>query len=213
MIGAFSMTFEWWLTYLLTTTILSLSPGSGAVNTMSTGISHGYKKTQIAIAGLQTGLAAHIILVGIGLGALFSHSVMAFQVLKWAGAAYLIWLGIQQWRARGAIDLNAVAKATSRGKLYKRALLVNLTNPKSIVFLAALFPQFILPHQPLVLQYLVLGVTTIVVDILVMQGYAVLATRISRWIKGPRQMLLLNRIFGSVFIAIGVVLATARRGI
>ncbi|WP_029684832.1 homoserine/homoserine lactone efflux protein [Tatumella saanichensis] len=207
------MTFEWWLTYLLTTTILSLSPGSGAVNTMSTGISHGYKKTQIAIAGLQTGLAAHIILVGIGLGALFSHSVMAFQVLKWAGAAYLIWLGIQQWRARGAIDLNAVAKATSRGKLYKRALLVNLTNPKSIVFLAALFPQFILPHQPLVLQYLVLGVTTIVVDILVMQGYAVLATRISRWIKGPRQMLLLNRIFGSVFIAIGVVLATARRGI
>ncbi len=207
------MTFEWWLTYLLTTTILSLSPGSGAVNTMSTGISHGYKKTQIAIAGLQTGLAAHIILVGIGLGALFSHSVMAFQVLKWAGAAYLIWLGIQQWRARGAIDLNAVAKATSRGKLYKRALLVNLTNPKSIVFLAALFPQFILPNQPLVLQYLVLGVTTIVVDILVMQGYAVLATRISRWIKGPRQMLLLNRIFGSVFIAIGVVLATARRGI
>lgn len=207
------MTFEWWLTYLLTTTILSLSPGSGAVNTMSTGISHGYKKTQIAIAGLQTGLAAHIILVGIGLGALFSHSVMAFQVLKWAGAAYLIWLGIQQWRARGAIDLNAVAKATSRGKLYKRALLVNLTNPKSIVFLAALFPQFILPNQPLVLQYLVLGVTTIVVDILVMQGYAMLATRISRWIKGPRQMLLLNRIFGSVFIAIGVVLATARRGI
>ena len=207
------MTFEWWLTYLLTTTILSLSPGSGAVNTMSTGISHGYKKTQIAIAGLQTGLAAHIILVGIGLGALFSHSVMAFQVLKWAGAAYLIWLGIQQWRARGAIDLNAVAKATSRRKLYKRALLVNLTNPKSIVFLAALFPQFILPNQPLVLQYLVLGVTTIVVDILVMQGYAMLATRISRWIKGPRQMLLLNRVFGSVFIAIGVVLATARRGI
>lgn len=207
------MTFEWWLTYLLTTTILSLSPGSGAVNTMSTGISHGYKKTQIAIAGLQTGLAAHIILVGIGLGALFSHSVMAFQILKWAGAAYLIWLGIQQWRAHGAIDLNAVAKATSRGKLYKRALLVNLTNPKSVVFLAALFPQFILPHQPLVLQYLALGVTTIVVDILVMQGYAVLATRISRWIKGPRQMLLLNRIFGSVFIAIGIVLATARRGI
>ncbi|GAA0512850.1 homoserine/homoserine lactone efflux protein [Tatumella terrea] len=207
------MTLEWWITYLLTTTLLSLSPGSGAINTMSTGISHGYKKTQIAIAGLQSGLAIHIILVGIGLGALFSHSTLAFEILKWAGAAYLIWLGIQQWRTKGAIDLNAVAKVTSKGKVYKRALLVNLTNPKSIVFLAALFPQFILPHQPLILQYLVLGVTTITVDILVMQGYALLATRISRWIKGPRQMQLLNRIFGSVFIAIGVVLASARRGI
>ncbi|GAA0474720.1 MULTISPECIES: homoserine/homoserine lactone efflux protein [Tatumella] len=204
------MTFDWWITYLLTTTLLSLSPGSGAINTMSTGISHGFRGTQISIAGLQVGLATHILLVGIGLGALFSHSLIAFEILKWAGAAYLIWLGIQQWRTKGAIDLNAVAKATSRGRVFKRAVLVNLTNPKSIVFLAALFPQFIIPHQPQMLQYLVLGLTTISVDILVMQGYALLSTRISRWIRGPHQMQLLNRIFGSVFIAIGVVLATAR---
>ncbi|WP_294901792.1 homoserine/homoserine lactone efflux protein [Tatumella sp. UBA2305] len=204
------MTFEWWITYLLTTTLLSLSPGSGAINTMSTGISHGFRGTQISIAGLQVGLATHIVLVGIGLGALFSHSLMAFEILKWAGAAYLIWLGIQQWRTKGAIDLNAVAKATSRGKVFKRAVLVNLTNPKSIVFLAALFPQFVIPHQPQMAQYLVLGLTTITVDILVMQGYALLSTRIARWIRGPHQMQLLNRIFGGVFMAIGVVLASAR---
>lgn len=100
------------------------------------------------------------------------------------GAAYLIWLGIQQWRAAGAIDLNTIANTQSRSRLFKRAVFVNLTNPKSIVFLAALFPQFIMPQEPQLMQYVVLGVTTIVVDIIVMIGYATLATRIAGWIKG-----------------------------
>ncbi|WP_443343128.1 homoserine/homoserine lactone efflux protein [Cronobacter sakazakii] len=205
------MTFEWWCTYLLTTLILSLSPGSGAINTMSTAISHGYRGAAASIAGLQTGLALHIVLVGIGLGALFSRSLMAFEILKWAGAAYLIWLGIQQWRAAGAIDLNALAQSQPRSRLFKRAVFVNLTNPKSIVFLAALFPQFIVPHQPQAMQYVVLGVTTIVVDIIVMIGYATLATRTRGWIKGPHQMKALNKVFGSLFMLIGALLATARR--
>lgn len=205
------MTLDWWLTYLLTTSILSLSPGSGAINTMSTGISHGYHGAVASIAGLQLGLSIHIVLVGIGLGALVSQSLLAFEVLKWCGAAYLIWLGICQWRSAGAIDMNAVTKAMPRRKLFKRAVLVNLTNPKSIVFLAALFPQFIIPHQPQVAQYLVLGVTTVVVDIIVMIGYATLAKRISSWIKAPKQMTLLNRIFGSLFMMVGLLLATARK--
>ncbi len=204
------MTFEWWFAYLLTSIILSLSPGSGAINTMSTAMSHGYRGAAASIAGLQTGLGIHIVLVGVGLGTLFSRSVMAFEVLKWAGAAYLVWLGIQQWRAAGALDLNALAKSQSRGHLFKRAVFVNLTNPKSIVFLAALFPQFIVPHQPQIMQYVVLGMTTIVVDIIVMIGYATLATRIALWIKGPRQMKTLNRIFGSLFMLVGALLASTR---
>ena len=205
------MTFEWWFAYLLTSIILSLSPGSGAINTMTTSINHGYRGAVASIAGLQTGLGIHIMLVGIGLGTLFSRSVLAFEVLKWAGAAYLIWLGIQQWRAAGSIDLNTLAQTQTRGRLFKRAVFVNLTNPKSIVFLAALFPQFIQPHQPLFMQYLVLGVTTVVVDIIVMIGYATLATRIAGWIKGPKQMKLMNRIFGGLFMAVGALLASARK--
>ena len=204
------MTFEWWFAYLLTSIILSLSPGSGAINTMTTSINHGYRGAAASIAGLQTGLAIHIVLVGIGLGTLFSRSVLAFEVLKWAGAAYLIWLGIQQWRAAGAIDLNTMANTQSRSRLFKRAVFVNLTNPKSIVFLAALFPQFILPQEPQLMQYVVLGVTTIVVDIIVMIGYATLATRIAGWIKGPKQMKALNKVFGSLFMLIGALLASAR---
>lgn len=178
------MTFEWWFAYLLTSIILSLSPGSGAINTMTTSISHGYRGAAASIAGLQTGLGIHIVLVGIGLGTLFSQSILAFEVLKWAGAAYLIWLGIQQWRAAGSIDLNTLAHTQTRGRLFKRAVFVNLTNPKSIVFLAALFPQFIVPHQPQVMQYIVLGATTIIVDIIVMIGYATLAQRIADGLKG-----------------------------
>ena len=163
------MTLEWWFAYLLTSIILSLSPGSGAINTMTTSLNHGYRGAVASIAGLQTGLAIHIVLVGVGLGTLFSRSVIAFEVLKWAGAAYLIWLGIQQWRAAGAIDLKS-----------------------------------------LLMQYIVLGVTTIVVDIIVMIGYATLAQRIALWIKGPKQMKALNKIFGSLFMLVGALLASAR---
>ena len=192
------MTLEWWFAYLLTSIILSLSPGSGAINTMTTSLNHGYRGAVASIAGLQTGLAVHIVLVGVGLGTLFSRSVIAFEVLKWAGAAYLIWLGIQQWRAAGAIDLKSLASTQSRRHLFQRAVFVNLTNPKSIVFLAAL------------MQYIVLGVTTIVVDIIVMIGYATLAQRIALWIKGPKQMKALNKIFGSLFMLVGALLASAR---
>ena len=228
------MTLEWWFAYLLTSIILSLSPGSGAINAMTTSLNHGYRGAVASIAGLQTGLAIHIVLVvmvliapepgdrlqtglaihivlvGVGLGTLFSRSVIAFEVLKWAGAAYLIWLGIQQWRAAGAIDLKSLASTQSRRHLFQRAVFVNLTNPKSIVFLAALFPQFIMPQQPQLMQYIVLGVTTIVVDIIVMIGYATLAQRIALWIKGPKQMKALNKIFGSLFMLVGALLASAR---
>ena len=179
------MTLEWWFAYLLTSIILSLSPGSGAINTMTTSLNHGYRGAVASIAGLQTGLAIHIVLVGVGLGTLFS-------------------------RAAGAIDLKSLASTQSRRHLFQRAVFVNLTNPKSIVFLAALFPQFIMPQQPQLMQYIVLGVTTIVVDIIVMIGYATLAQRIALWIKGPKQMKALNKIFGSLFMLVGALLASAR---
>ncbi|XBS69543.1 homoserine/homoserine lactone efflux protein [Acerihabitans sp. KWT182] len=204
------MTWDWWLTYLLTTTLLSLSPGSGAINTMSTGISHGFRGAVASIAGLQVGLATHILLVGIGLGTLFAHSLLAFEILKWLGVAYLCILGIQQWRTAGTFTLSASAFAMPRRQLFRRGIFVNLTNPKSIVFLAALFPQFILPQSPQTTQYLVLGVTTLLVDVAVMFGYARLATRIARALKGPRQMRRLNRAFGSLFIMVGALLATAK---
>ncbi|MGJ7322715.1 homoserine/homoserine lactone efflux protein [Morganella morganii] len=200
------MTFEWWFAYLMTSVIVSLSPGAGAINSMTTSVNHGYRGAIAAIAGLQTGLMMLIILVGVGLGTLLSQSVLAFEILKWAGAAYLIWLGIRQWRAAGTIELSAQAATLSHKKLYKNGVLVNISNPKSIVFLAALFPQFIMPHQPQLMQYLILGVTTVAADIIVMTGYAVLARQIAVFIKSPAQTRAMNKVFGSLFMLVGALL-------
>ncbi|EPL8093002.1 homoserine/homoserine lactone efflux protein [Morganella morganii] len=204
------MTFEWWFAYLMTSVIVSLSPGAGAINSMTTSVNHGYRGAIAAIAGLQTGLMMLIILVGVGLGTLLSQSVLAFEILKWAGAAYLIWLGIRQWRAAGTIELNTQAATLSRKKLYQNGVLVNISNPKSIVFLAALFPQFIMPHQPQLMQYLILGVTTVAADIIVMTGYAVLARQIAVFIKSPAQTRAMNKVFGSLFMLVGALLAFTR---
>lgn len=204
------MTFEWWFAYLMTSVIVSLSPGSGAINSMTTSVNHGYRGAVAAIAGLQTGLLLLIILVGVGLGTLLSQSVLAFEILKWAGAAYLIWLGVCQWRAAGAIALNTLTATQSRKKLYQNSVLVNISNPKSIVFLAALFPQFIIPHQPQLIQYLILGITSVIADTIVMTGYAVLARKIAVFIKSPEQTRAMNKVFGSLFMLVGALLAFTR---
>ncbi|MBA5808838.1 homoserine/homoserine lactone efflux protein [Morganella morganii] len=204
------MTFEWWFAYLMTSVIVSLSPGSGAINSMTTSVNHGYRGAAAAIAGLQTGLSLLIILVGVGLGTLLSQSVLAFEILKWAGAAYLIWLGVCQWRAAGTIALNTLTATQSRKKLYQNSVLVNISNPKSIVFLAALFPQFIIPHQPQLIQYLILGITTVIADTIVMTGYAVLARKIAVFIKSPEQTRAMNKVFGSLFMLVGALLAFTR---
>ncbi|MGJ3349165.1 homoserine/homoserine lactone efflux protein [Morganella morganii] len=204
------MTFEWWFAYLMTSVIVSLSPGSGAINSMTTSVNHGYRGAVAAIAGLQTGLLLLIILVGVGLGTLLSQSVLAFEILKWAGAAYLIWLGVCQWRAAGTIALSTLTATQSRKKLYQNSVLVNISNPKSIVFLAALFPQFIIPHQPQLIQYLILGITSVIADTIVMTGYAVLARKIAVFIKSPEQNRAMNKVFGSLFMLVGALLAFTR---
>lgn len=204
------MTFEWWFAYLMTSVIVSLSPGSGAINSMTTSVNHGYRGAVAAIAGLQTGLVILIILVGVGLGTLLSQSVLAFEILKWAGAAYLIWLGLRQWREAGTIELNTQTAVLPRRKLYQDSLLVNISNPKSIVFLAALFPQFIMPHQPQLMQYLILGITTVAADVIVMTGYAILARQIAVFIKSPAQTRVMNKVFGSLFMLVGALLAFTR---
>ncbi len=205
------MSFDWWLTYLLTTIVFSLSPGPAAVNTMSTEVGYGYPPALLSIIGLQIGLAAHILLVGFGLGAVVAHSPAVFAGIKWLGVAYLIRLGIQQWRAAETMELTRLSNDMRIGALIRQAMLVNLGNPKSVIFFAALFPQFILLQHPQLPQYTVLGVTTIAVDAVVMIGYATLAATISRQLRSPQHMKYLNRFFGALFIVVAVLLAAARQ--
>jgi len=120
-----------WLAFLLASTLIAVSPGPGAATSMSAGLRHGYWAALRAIGGLQSALLIQLSVVAAGLGAVLSASTTAFSIMKFVGAAYLIWLGIQKWRdiPKGIDDENIV-----KGEgLFLQGLLVNLTNPKAII--------------------------------------------------------------------------------
>ncbi|EEY98095.1 putative threonine efflux protein [Vibrio sp. RC586] len=199
-----------WLAYVLTAIVFSLAPGSGTVNSISNGLSYGTRHSLGAIIGLQIGLACHIVLVGVGIGALVAQSAFAFSLIKWVGAAYLLWLGIQKWRDSTPLATISPQAELSQLALLRKAVLINLTNPKSIVFLVALFPQFIDPTRDQLPQFLVLGLTTVTIDAIVMFGYTALAAQLGRYIRSPNVMNKMNKLFGSMFMGCGMLLATAK---
>ena len=153
------MSFALWLGFLLAAVLIAITPGPGAVLSMSIGMRYGYRSALLAILGLQAALLLQLVVVALGLGALLAASETAFGLLKLAGAAYLIWLGVQKWRAPVAAVVAASGDLSKRG-LFVQGLLVNLTNPKAIVFIGALVPQFIDPAQPVAAQYAVIAATT-----------------------------------------------------
>ncbi len=211
------MELQVWLAYFLASWAIALSPGSGAVLSMTHGLAYGVKKTSATIAGLQLGLAVILLVAGVGVGALLLASATAFTVVKFAGAAYLIWLGWKQWRspvdappASGGA-LSAVAGVPRPRDRFVMGFFTNVTNPKGIVFMVAVLPQFIDPLRPLWLQLLVLLVTTIGVDLVVMHGYAFLASRAQRWLATARARQAQNRLFGGVLMAMGASLLLVKR--
>lgn len=204
------MDYHVWLAYVVTAIVFSLAPGSGMVNSISNGINYGTRKSLTAILGLQIGLAIHIGLVGAGIGALIAKSAMAFTIIKWVGVVYLIWLGIQKWRDTSSLVTDTSHDARSAGTLLRSAVLINLTNPKSVVFLVALFPQFINPAGNQVTQLMILGATTVAIDATVMLGYTSLASQMGRYIRSGRIMEKINKLFGSMFIGCGALLAAAK---
>lgn len=206
------MSLELFLAFLLASALISISPGAGAVNTMSNGLRYGVRKSLPAILGLQLGYGAQVVIVGVGLGALLASSEVAFGLVKWLGAAYLIWLGYQKWKEQPlAVDESRPMAEEPASRRFWQAAFVNLINPKATVFLVALFPQFIVADAPQLPQFLIMGSTLIVVDILVMIGYASLAAKLSRWFKDPKHQKSQNRIFGGMFMAAGTALASYSR--
>ena len=192
---------------MLAAILIAVSPGPGAALSMSAGLRHGQFGAFPAIFGLQAALLIQLAIVGMGLGAVLAASATAFAVVKFAGAAYLVWLGVQKWRRAGSDDV-AQGKALRSG-LFRQGLLVNLTNPKAIVFMAALTPQFIDPNRPQLPQFLIIALTMCVTDTIVMSGYALLASRLGAWLHDARARRAQDRFFGGLFIGAGALLATS----
>ena len=202
------MNIEVWTAFLLACIVISLSPGAGAVNTMSNGLSYGVRHSIPAILGLQLGYGAQFVIVAIGLGALLSTSSQWFELVKWLGVGYLLWLGIQKWR-HPFISLQSIdAGGLDYRRRFWQAAFVNLTNPKATVFLVAFLPQFVDLGKPQLPQFTLMTVTGIAVDILVMLGYATLAMQLSKWLKNERHQRHANRLFGSMFMLAAVLMAS-----
>jgi homoserine/homoserine lactone efflux protein len=202
-----------WLAYFVAAWLIALSPGSGAVLSMSHGLAYGVRQTSATIAGLQLGLAFILLVAGVGVGAVLVASATAFTVVKLLGAAYLAWLGVKQWRAplTAAAGEGVAAAGLSAGQRVLRGALTNATNPKGIVFMVAVLPQFIDPRRPLVPQLLILLATTLAVDTVVMHGYAWLAARLRRWLRSARARRAQNRVFGGVLMGMGASLLMVGR--
>ena len=210
------MDWHVWLAYFLAAWLIALSPGSGAVLSMSHGLQYGVRQTTATIVGLQIGLASILLVAGAGVGALLLASTTAFMVVKVLGAGYLIWLGVKQWRAPvdGAAS-DAAAPSEPAGLSVRQRLLrgalTNATNPKGIVFMVAVLPQFIDQKKPLALQLAILLVTTLAVDSVVMHGYAFLASRLRALMQSVRARRAQNRVFGGVLMGMGASLLMVDR--
>lgn len=207
------MAWQVWLAFFGAAVVISVSPGAGAIQSMATGLTHGVRRGYWSILGLEIGLMLQLTLVAVGLGAAVAGSLLAFNIIKWVGVAYLVYLAVRQWRT-ATLDLREqVGKSTDGGRLalVVRGFLVNATNPKGLVFFLAVLPQFVVPTAPLLPQYLAIGVTMIVVDLVVMGLYTGLAVRLLQWLHTPRQQTVLNRVFSGLFATAAVVLSLVRR--
>jgi homoserine/homoserine lactone efflux protein len=205
------MTIEIWFAFLIACILISVTPGAGAVNTMSNGMVYGVRHSLPAIMGLQLGLAAQFLIVGIGLGALLASSDEIFTLVKWIGVVYLLWLGIQKWRQAPLTISRDNECDLNYSKRFWQGALVNLTNPKATIFLVALLPQFIDLNAPHIPQFSIMAITMFCVDIIVMLGYAALATTIARWMKSDHHQRRINRLFGGMFMLAAGLMASYQR--
>ncbi len=194
------MSYQMWFAYMLACWVISISPGAGAIASMSSGLNYGFKRGYWNAIGLQLALMVQIGIVAAGAGVLLATSPWAFLVIKWFGVGYLLYLAYLQWKAPvQSIEIAVDAKQKSIPKLIMYGFLVNMSNPKAIVFLLAVLPQFLDLSQPQWPQYLIMGITMITIDLIVMAGYTGLAAKVLKLLKSPKQQKYLNRTFAVLF--------------
>jgi homoserine/homoserine lactone efflux protein len=195
--------------------MISMSPGASSLICMNHSLEHGMRRTSITIVGLEIGNIIIFLLASVGLGAALLSSEYIFLSIKIAGALYLIHLGVMQWRAsiraQDSIISISQSPAKSNYKLFATGLLTNLSNPKGIIFMVAMLPQFINQTESLSLQLLIMSVTMVSVDSFVMHIYSLIALSSQELLQSPRVMQWRNRIFGSMLIAIGTTLFFVNR--
>lgn len=207
------MTVESWIIYLALVTAATATPGPAILFIITNSTLYGWKRATWSALGNIMGLFCLGIIAITGLGTILNTSLVFFNILKYAGAAYLIYLGIKIIFQKKVdfSSINTPARSTdiSSQKIFLQALGVAISNPKAIVFLTALFPQFINVEQTLIPQFSILIITLMSFSFFFLMVYAFGAQRMKIWLNRPDRITLFSRTSGSIFIGFGLLLATA----
>ncbi|QTO18943.1 LysE family translocator [Burkholderia seminalis] len=206
----------WWL-FVATVFVVSAIPGPNMLLVMTHGARHGLRRSASTMAGCLSALVLMLSVSAAGLGAVLEAWPAMFNTLRFAGAAYLIYLGVKAWRA-GADDVPAAGAepaagqtaAASRGTLFRNGFLVAGSNPKAILFAAALLPQFINAAEPTLPQFGILVVTFAVIEVSWYLVYASFGTRIGTTLKSQSVAKVFNRLTGGLFVGFGAMMALVR---
>lgn len=191
-----------WLVYTAAALGLSLSPGPNSLLALTHGALHGRRKALYTMVGGSLGFSCVIALSMFGIGALLQASAVWLTVLKWVGGAYLVWLGVQTWRAPPLQTQASTAPANVAGRaLLRQGFLSAATNPKGILFFAAFLPQFVEPTRHVLLQFAIMASTFVAIEFVTELLLASLAQRITGWLAQVGRGF--NRTCGAIFMALG----------
>jgi threonine/homoserine/homoserine lactone efflux protein len=205
--------FETLSVFFATSVLLALAPGPDNIFVLTQSALYGRMSGIFVMLGLCTGLTVHTTAVAFGVAAIFKVSAIAFTILKIFGACYLAYLAWQSFRASASEITSKANGQRNPGKLYRRGIIMNITNPKVSIFFIAFLPQFADPARgALTLQIILLGAIFIVATLLIFGGIAILAGSIGSWLgRSAKAQVILNRVAGTVFIALALKLATTHR--
>lgn len=202
------MSFELYAAYVVACIVIVLVPGPTVTLIIASSIRHGTRAGLLNVAGTQLGLAMMIAVVGIGLTSMIEAAGHWFEWIRLIGAAYLIWLGIQMFRSSGRLDAEG-APVAPRGGFFLQGFLVAASNPKTLVFFGAFFPQFIDPAGNHAFQIVLMGLTAMLFAAVSDSTFALVAGRAGKALTAGR-VRLLSRISGSFLIGGGLWLAFSR---
>lgn len=202
------MTFESWAAFTAASAVLLIIPGPTVLLVVSYALGQGWRTVLPMTVGVALGDFTAMTASMLGLGALLATSATLFAVLKWVGAAYLVYLGIKLWRAGGTLDAAPRTDAVSAARMLGHAWLVTALNPKSITFFVAFLPAFLDPRADFLSQMVVFETTFLVLAFANAFGYALVAARARRFVANPRAIGIVNKVGGGLLIGAGAATVT-----